>query len=214
MDFKATYRTTAAFVFIFALSVCARAQEEAPKFEVGAQFTSIGVNDDGSLVVPGCLSCGTFYYKGVGGRFTYNVNDHLAVETEVNFFLDENRGHVSRKVGGKPMQALFGVKAGKRFGRVGVFAKARPGVLSFSGAIHDGLGLGTLFDVRFARRTHFNLDVGGVFEVYPSRRVVLRVDAGDTIVRYGDERVPGTDFSFEGDTRHSFQFNTGVGFRF
>lgn len=214
MSIKSTLKLTAALAFLFTVCVRAGAQEEAaPKFEVGAQFTSIGVDDD-PRAEPGCLTCDTFFYKGVGGRFTYNVNDSLAVETEVNFFLDEHRGYTSRRVGGKPLQALFGVKAGKRFGRVGVFAKARPGVLSFSGAIHDGIGLGTLFDVRFARRTHFNLDVGGVFEVYPSRKVVLRVDAGDTIVRYGDERVPGTDFSFKGHTGHSFQFGSGVGFRF
>lgn len=211
MDFKSTFKTAAAFVFIFVVSVCARAQEEAPRFEVGAQFTSIGVDDDGQDI-PGCPFCGTFVYKGVGGRFAYNVNDSLAVETEVNFFLNENPGYTSRRVGGKPVQALLGVKAGRRFGRVGVFGKARPGVISYSGVVANGLG-GTL-DPVLARRTHFNLDVGGVFEVYPSRRVVLRVDAGDTIVRYGEENLPGAQIPFEGATRHNFQFNTGVGFRF
>jgi hypothetical protein len=212
MDFKSTFRIAAAFIFIFLICVRARAQEEAPKFEVGAQFTSIGVDDDGRDI-PGCLTCDTFVYKGVGGRFTYNVNDSLAVETEVNFFLNENRGYTSRRVGGKPVQALLGVKAGKRFERVGVFGKVRPGVISFSRVISSGLGGGPLLP-DLSRRTHFNLDVGGVFEVYPSRSVVFRVDAGDTIVRYGEENLPGAQIPFEGETRHNFQFNAGVGFRF
>jgi hypothetical protein len=141
------------------------------------------------------------------------VNDSFAVETEVNFFLDENRGYTSRRVGGKPVQALFGVKAGKRFERVGVFGKVRPGVISFGRVISSGLGGGPVLP-DFSRRTHFNLDVGGVFEVYPSRKVVFRVDAGDTLVHYGEENLPGALSAFPGETRHNFQFNAGAGFRF
>jgi len=206
------FKLTAAFVLLFALGGRARAQEEAPKFEVGAQFSSIGVDDD-PRAEPGCLTCDTYFYKGVGGRFTYNVNDSFAVETEVNFFLDENAGYISRRVGGKPVQALLGVKAGKRFERVGFFGKVRPGVISFSRVISSGIGGGPLL-ADFSRRTHFNLDVGGVFEVYPSRKVVLRVDAGDTIVHYGEEQIPGALSAFPGATRHNFQFSSGAGFRF
>ena len=109
MKIKSTFKLTAAVLCLFALGIHARAQEEgAPRFEVGAQFSAIAVNDDPPNV-PGCAACDTFVYKGVGGRFTYNVNDHLAVETEVNFFLNENVGYTSRRVGGRPVQALFGV---------------------------------------------------------------------------------------------------------
>src|SRR5215212_940274 len=213
MNLKATFKLAAAFVFLFALCVRAQAQEEeAPKFEVGAQFTSIALDDNASKL-PICDDCDEFVYKGVGGRFTYNVNDHLAVETEVNFFLNENPRYTSRRVGGKPVQALFGVKAGRRFERVGVFGKVRPGFISFSEVISLGLGGGPLLP-EFSRRTHFNLDLGGVFEVYPSRKVVLRVDAGDTIVRYGEEQLPGALSPFPGETRHNCPLSAGVGFRF
>lgn len=211
MKIKSTSKLTAAVLCLFALGAYARAQEEgAPRFEVAAQFSAIAIDDDPG-VIPGCPACDTFVYKGVGGRFTYNVNDHLAVETEVNFFLNENRGYTSRRVGGKPVQALFGVKAGRRFGRAGVFAKARPGVISFGDTIDFAVGVGS---GPLTRTTHFNLDVGGVFEVYPSRGVVLRVDAGDTIIRYGEDRPAGALSAFEGDTRHNFQIKAGVGFRF
>lgn len=212
MNLRSTLRPAVAFLSLLTLGVGARAQEAAPKFEVGAQFTSVALDDNASKL-PICDACDEFVYKGVGGRFTYNVNDGLAVETEVNFFLNENRSYTSRRVGGRPVQALFGVKAGRRFGRVGVFGKVRPGVISFSRAISSGIGGGPLLP-DFSRRTHFNLDLGGVFEVYPSRRVVFRVDAGDTVVRYGGESLPGALSSFPGETRHNFQANAGVGFRF
>lgn len=213
MYLKSTWKLTAALGFLFMMCVRAGAQEEAaPKFEVGAQFTSIALDDNASNL-PVCNACDEFVYKGVGGRFTYNVNNHLAVETEVNFFLDENPRYISRRVGGKPVQALFGLKAGKRFGRVGVFGKARPGVISFSRVISSGIGGGPIL-ADFSRRTHFNLDLGGVFEVYPSRKVVLRVDAGDTIVHYGEEQTPGALSASPGETRHNFQLNAGAGFRF
>lgn len=210
MNLKSTLKLAAALTFLSVMCGQARAQEEAPKFEVGAQFSSIDVDDNPSDF-SFCNSCDEFVYRGVGGRFTYNVNDGLAVETEVNFFLNRNEGYTSRRVGGRPVQALFGVKAGRRFGRVGFFGKARPGVISFSEPLSYGLGFS---NSTVMRRTHFNLDVGGVFEVYPSRGVLLRFDAGDTLIRYGAENLGGAVSGVEGDTRHNFQFSTGVGFRF
>jgi len=210
MQTKTTFGLSAALVCLFALGGRAEAQTEAPKFEVGAQFTAIAIDDDPSNNTLCGDPCDTFVYKGAGGRFTYNLNDSFAVETGVNFF-NENQSFTSRRVGGKPVQALFGVKAGRRFERVGVFGKVRPGFLSFSRTISSGLG-GIGPD--YSRKTHFNLDVGGVFEVYPSRRVVLRVDAGDTIIRYGEEQLAGALSAFEGETRHNFQVNAGVGYRF
>jgi hypothetical protein len=208
---KSTLKLSAAFIFIFALCAHAHAQEEAPKYEVGAQFSSIDVDDNPNDFSALCNDCDQFVYRGVGGRFTYNLNDSLAVETEVNFFLDRNERYTSRRVGGRPVQALFGVKAGRRFRRVGLFGKARPGVISFGDTLSYGLGISSGL---LMRRTHFNLDLGGVFEVYPARGVVLRFDAGDTLIRYGAENLAGAVSGFEDETRHNFQFSTGVGFRF
>lgn len=211
MLIKRALALTASLLFLSAVALRAQAQTDAPKFEVGAQFSALPVNEepsDDSL----CPACGTFVYTGVGGRFTYNLNDSLALDSEVNFFLRENRGLVSRRVGGRPVQGLFGVKAGRRFRRVGLFAKARPGFLSFSKAISSGLGD---FDLRLSRRTHFNVDVGGVVEFYASRKVAVRLDAGDTIIRYAGENIEGALSPIStAFTRHNFQFGAGMVFRF
>jgi hypothetical protein len=92
--------------------------QQKDSFEVGAQFTS--------------LTPGAKREVGVGGRFGYNVTDHLAIETEVNYFPSSStRGFAP---GGNILQGQFGLKAGKRWNRFGVFAKARPGFVSFDGA--------------------------------------------------------------------------------
>jgi hypothetical protein len=45
------------------------------------------------------------------------------------------------------------------------------------------------------------------------------MDFGDTIIRYGEYAVPGFPVSMPifrrpPETRHNFQFNAGIGFRF
>ena len=142
---------------------------------------------------------------GDGGRFTYNVTDYLAIDTAVNYFstseVDLNR-----------TQGLFGIKAGKRFGRTpfGLFAKARPGLMRFHGERRPGVTVdGT---------TKFALDLGSVVEFYPSKRTIVRIDVGDTIIFYNDETIrilslPGGPQQQLGTTHH-LQTSFGFGFRF
>lgn len=190
----------------------AGAQTRAPKFEAGAQFSSVSIDDPTDDSLSACNGCDAFVYKGIGGRFTYNLNDSVAFDSEVNFFLDEERRRVSRVVGGHPLEGLFGVKAGKRFRRVGVFAKARPGFVSFSRTIRFPLGVGV---GPLSRTTHFAADLGGVVEFYPSRKFLVRADAGDTIIHYGEETLAGTTSPIvRATTTHNFQFSAGVGWRF
>jgi hypothetical protein len=211
MLLRRKFALVSALLFLFALASRSQAQTDTPKFEAGVQFSALPINEDPSDDSL-CLACGTFVYTGVGGRFTYNLNDNLALDSEVNFFLRDNRGLISRRAGGRPVQGLFGVKAGKRFRKVGVFAKARPGFLSFSKTISSGLGE---FDLRLARKTHFNVDVGGVLEFYASRKMAVRLDAGDTIIRYGGENVAGASIPIStATTKHNFEFGAGMMFRF
>ena len=205
-------RLTLISTMLLMLIVCSQAkgQDEVPKFELGVHFSALPLDDDptnNSI----CQVCDTFTYTGVGGRFTYNLSNSLALESEMNFFLRENNRMRSRRVGGLPVQGLFGVKAGKRFDKIGVFGKVRPGFLSFSDTVQSGLGE---FSNDFFRRTHFNLDVGGVLEFYPSRRIVIRADVGDTIIWYREENLAGALSPISGNTTHNLQFNVGVGFRF
>jgi hypothetical protein len=197
---------------LFVFGGKAEGQTTAPKSELGVHFSALAINDPTNDFLISCQSCDTFVYTGIGGRFTYNLNDSLAIDSELNFFTRENRKNTSRVVGGKPIEGLFGLKVGKRFERAGVFGKVRPGFLSFSHTISSGLGgIGT----PFSRRTHLAVDVGGVFELYPSHKVLVRVDVGDTIIRYGEENVEGGLIPVvNASTRHSLQFSAGVGYRF
>ena len=219
--YKSAFFTTAALVFtlLFA-SASARAQaHDAPKVEVGAQFSSL------SITPPNLF--GTENATGFGGRVTYNLTDHLAVEAEGNFYpTGLTQSYVT---GGKAEQMQFGLKVGKRFEKFGVFAKARPGFVSFDKTlmvtqtplVPGGFDIVNTFTSE--RKTHFSTDVGGVLELYPSRRVLVRFDFGDTLIRYGehDEVEPpflapsgGTIFKAPAEFKHNFQFTAGVAYRF
>ncbi len=200
------------------LCITASAQSTGKKLEIGAQFTSLTLyppDFDGFPRTNGSE-------PGFGGRITYNINDKIAVESELNFFPTNN---VFQFLGdGHAIQGQFGVKAGKRFEHFGVFGKARPGFLSIGdvfsivpGSTIIGSGF-PLPNARIARKAYFTTDVGGVFELYPSRRTIVRFDAGDTIARFG----PGFEHSpsnfnnliaVPAKISHSFQFTVGVGFR-
>jgi hypothetical protein len=211
-------------VLLCASSWLAQAQtpsdEDVPRYEIGAQFTSITKpNYDGGHTE-----------IGAGARFTFNLNRSIALEAVGNFFphkcsscgaAGDNNGNIT--------QGLFGVKAGKRFKRWGIFAKGRPGFVSFSQGdskyVNTGAGGPFPFEFRHHRLTNFAFDLGGVLEFYPSKRIVTRFDAGDTMIKYrsretnfiGFDPITGVTlipFTIPGETRHNFQFSAGVGFRF
>jgi len=216
-------RSSVTAVIISLLALCsyeARAQTkqsaDLPKYEVGVDFSSLSLNYGTTL-------------PGLGGRFTYNLNKRVALEAAGYFFPGkcdscpgEITGHVS--------EGLFGVKAGQRFKKWGIFGKVRPGVLSLSKGAVDFLptGAGNIYPytVNIHSQTNFALDLGGVLEFSPSKRIVLRFDGGDTIIHYGRRTAnfPSQDmntgvislvpFTIQGYTRQSFQFTAGVGFRF
>jgi hypothetical protein len=207
---------TASALLLF--PAAARAQkQDAPKFEVGAEFSSL------SLRSPDFA--GTQDAAGGGARFTYNMTDSFALEAAAYSY--RRLRFPDSAVGGNPAQVQFGVKAGRRFGRFGLFAKARPGFLLFSDVpVLVGTQVLNFGGEQFVvpvfknrRETHFSTEAGGVLEFYPSRRLVTRFDFGDTIIRYGARRAqfftdPATSITLPAETRHNFQFTAGVGFRF
>jgi hypothetical protein len=155
--------------------------EKVPTYEVGGQIFSFGSDDLG-------------YGWGAGGRFTYNLNNYIALDSEVNFFLpDEGPAYAT--------QGLFGIKAGKRTKYVGIFAKARP-------------GFQTNLLVNGRDQARLALEVGGVAEFYPNRHVVLRFDAGDVIIPFGNDVVGRGFFAQRPGTTHNAQFSLGVSIRF
>ena len=154
---------------------------KVPTYEIGGQIFSFNGHDLG-------------FGWGAGGRFTYNLNNLVALDSEVNFFLpDEGPAYAT--------QGLFGIKAGKRTKYFGVFAKARP-------------GFQTNFVVNDREQARFALDVGGVAEFYPNRHLALRFDAGDVIIPFGNNVVGQGLFAQRLGTTHNFQYSLGVAVRF
>src|SRR5438132_8141495 len=205
----------AACLVLFTLQVKAQTKPstELPKYEVGADFTTFTIN-------------GNQVELGAGGRFTYNLNKSFAVEA-AGYFSPGTCDSCPGQVTGRIAEGLFGVKAGKRFSKVGIFAKARPGFMTVGKGYFDYL-LNSGGFVTFVphRTTPFALDLGGVFEFYPSKKVVLRADLGDTILRYPRHSFIGFNVDpvtfpltqaqriQPAYTTHNTQFILGVGFRF
>jgi hypothetical protein len=196
--------------------------EEVPKFEVGLHFTSITKpNYNGGATEP-----------GIGARFTFNLNRSVALEAVGNFF-PHSCNYCGGNIGdnsGIIKQGLFGVKAGKRFEKWGIFAKARPGVVTFGqgNTIYTINGTGPSASVHVQRTgvSHFATDLGGIMEFYPSKHIVTRFEAGDTLIHYASRQSnfisfdPTTNsptlipFTTRSETRHNFQFAAGIGWRF
>ena len=205
--------TKRALIMILLITSAEVRSQTADKVEVGVQFTS--------LTLP-ANQYYNFTEPGFGGRVTYNLNDNLALEGEVNFFPNQN---VFGSLGeGRGVQAQFGVKAGKRYKNFGVFAKARPGFLTLGdvfsyqpGTAISVFGNPTL-NTRLGRETHFTTDLGGVLEFYPSPKTIVRFDAGDTILRFGPHLEPDPInyrqlVELPSRIKHNFQITAGVGFR-
>ena len=188
-----------------------------PRYEAAVEFSSLGRDGIG----------GTRNEAGVGARFTVNLNEMFALEAAGYIF---PRRCFECLEAGRMTQAVGGVKVGKRFDTWGVFAKARPGVVSFSEA--QIVSFVTVvppalfpFGLERERVTSFATDVGGVVEFYPSRRIVTRFDVGDTIIHFTKRTGDVVIFDGTGGTQvipvtrparteHEFQFNASVGFRF
>ena len=188
---------------------------DVPKYEVAAEFSSLDRDNFGGSDA------------GLGARFTFNLNKTFSLETAVYHF---PRNCFSCEHNGTITEAFGGLKVGKRFEKWGIFAKGRPGVVSFSrGAFNLVPAPGQPsfpFDFEFSRVNSFAVDAGAVLEFYPSKRIVTRFDFGDTIMHFKRRNLntvlfdPVTDISIPvqipvpARTSHSFQFITSVGFRF
>ena len=133
-----------------------------------------------------------------GGRVSIHTWRFLDAEVEVNRF----------PIGGAASsypatQALFGLRAGRRIGNLGVYGKLRPRFISFdSNQYVPALG----------RRAA--LDAGGILELYSRHHIAGRMDFGDTVVWYGKDLVipsiSGVGGSVTAGTRHQLQWSVGL----
>jgi len=174
---------------------------DAHKAEVGVLYTGVNLEGFGETI------------NGLGGRFGYNFNKNLALDTEFSFFPET---HLGNSQFGQKTQAFAGVRAGARSRYVGAFVKARPGVM-FIGEVTSGFNCSSsgLGQTCHPSHNNFAFDAGGVLEFYPSSRAIVRLDAGDTIVRIRNATagVIGSPVTTS-DTTHNFQFSVGFGYRF
>jgi hypothetical protein len=123
----------------------------------------------------------------------------IATDLELTYYPENPSGNFGETA------ALFGVRAGRQFDRIGLFVKGRPGLMHFGGGY---------FDLRLDRKTFFIVDVGGVVEFYPTPRTFLRIDAGDTVIYFGSARLFNRLNPDPLGTVHNFQPGFGFGFRF
>ncbi|MGZ8845544.1 MAG: hypothetical protein ACXW3C_03685 [Pyrinomonadaceae bacterium] len=207
-------------VFLILISPQTNAQDNGSvkdrKFEVGGDISTVTF---GSGITE----------LGVGGRFTYNLNSHVALEAAGYYF--PNNCNFCGRNSGRVSEGLFGVKIGKRFNKWGIFGKVRPGVLSFSKGQFDIVSLTSstvpLSFVTVEKRLNtFAIDVGGVLEFYPTKRIITRMDFGVTGNHYGSrttnfpvlDPVTGTyslrPFTTPAQNLGTLQLTFGIGYRF
>jgi hypothetical protein len=193
------------------------------KLEIGAQFTSLNLRETSEAFTTNRI-IETFVFgnnnqSGVGARIGYNITPHISAEVQGDYYPGDIGIFFGMPAGGRTFQIQAGPKFGKRFEKFGVFAKARPGVISFSNTfIFDGFEPPPFFILQFhfGRVTHFSLDAGGVLEFYATPRLFARFDCGDTMIRYGP-RLLGffpTPMKSPSTVTHNLQLSAGVGFRF
>ena len=135
---------------------------------------------------------------GVGVGFSYAAFFPLiAIDAEVNQFSTSPSGNFGAT------QGFLGLRAGIRVGKLGLFAKVRPGFIQFE----DGASKG-----RLTSRTEFNLDVGGGLEYDLLPHLGVRADLAEVIIPFGNAMLlagPGV-VGVPLGTQHNFQAEVGV----
>lgn len=203
-------RPVAVGVLCVAGGASAAAAQTAPsRVEVGGQFNVLRLSDSADT------------NTGFGGRVTVNLTRWLGLEGEYQFVPNDEITLASVQPDGRTAglrydrrrsTALFGVRAGYRSERVGVFAKARPGVTSLSDrgveCLGDVCALMLLAVPEY--RPEFAIDLGGVVEVYPSPRWVVRADVGTLIIDHRGSAPP----CGAACTTSNLAMSVGVGVRF
>jgi Outer membrane protein beta-barrel domain len=201
-------------VCLVVISATASAQVEEKRFEVGSVLTVISLTDFQTRLFP-TTGVGNNVVTGLGGRLTFNFDKHFAIDAEASFFPE---AHLNNEEFGQKLQGFIGVKAGVRKKRVGVFAKARPGVMWFGEFPMRGSCTTTSFGsvCGVAHEKDFAMDIGGVVEFYPADRAIIRADIGDTIISY-----PMRTFGqfnnltvLNAQTKNNLQISVGFGWRF
>lgn len=188
----------------------AAAQPAADRFEVAANLNVLRLSDFDATSA------------GIGGRVSFDLTRHAALEGELAFFPKDRIVQPPFPTAFGPFQianerrrmaVLAGLKVGTRGERFGVFAKARPGVtrLIDRGTACEGPGCATILIARSTYRSEFAFDFGGGVELYPTARTVARFEMGDTFIRHRSSAPPCPASQC---TSHNLSSRLGFGYRF
>jgi hypothetical protein len=181
-------------------------------FSVGAYF-ALQIREQTLISNAPALGGGGAWIEIPGWRFlSFDV---------IAFDIPHDDHTAGKQDGGTAFAAFAGPKIGFHSNKMGIFAKARPGVTRFS-RTQSSLTLSDSgqFTSVWHPQYQFSLDTGAVFEYTPVKHVVIRLEAGDDLIFYhahniaydypedsGIETVPATH-------RSSMLFLAGLGWRF
>ena len=206
-------KTQPCVVMVIAAVVClaaapASAQTEVRRLEIGGHFSTLQIGDAGNT------------NAGLGGRVSYEFLPWLALEGDLSYFpndrLDIDSGVSSlalkTQYSRRRLEGFVGPKIGVRGGKLGAFAKVRPG---FTHLIDKGMNcVGEMCALAlFARPEYdpeFALDIGGIVEFYPTERTVARFDLGTTAIFHRSSYAPPCREC----TTQNFSTSLGMGFKF
>jgi hypothetical protein len=173
---------------LFWAASMAYAQDDSPKFDASFQLAVLDMRESiGEKPL------------GLGGRFGYRFSSLLHLDGEVMYFPENPSGNFGETL------ALGGIRAGREFYAVGVFAKARAGVINFGGGD---------FNSHLSEKTHPALDLGVILEYYASRHLILRMDIGDCIIPFGGTAYQSIHGLKSLDTTHNLLAEFGIGIHF
>lgn len=138
---------------------------------------------------------------GIGGRVGYELLPFLFLDGEAMHFPENPSGNFGQTL------VLGGIRLGKNFDRIGIYAKARSGVVHFGGGD---------FGMRMADKTHPAVDLGGIVEYHVNKNVFVRVDMGECIILFDNSPYrsaisPGVARL---GTKHNLLAEFGIGVRF
>jgi hypothetical protein len=206
---KSAYRIIPLAALLISTVHAGTVQAQAPaRMEFGALFSALRLEDFNAV------------NSGIGGRFSYDLTGWAAVDLEFRFFPQDSARLRSRGLSNSEFQltyerrrseALFGVKTGWRGERVGLFAKARPGItrLSHTGFDCDGEMCALILVAAPVYKTEPAIDLGGVVEFYPTARTVARFDVGDLLIRQRSSPAPCRNC-----VTNNFSSSAGISWRF
>jgi len=153
------------------------------RFEVGTSTTALRIASETS----NCGGCPAAKWA-IGPSFTFNLNQHFALDASANVFPKGTEG-TSDAYGGHLTEVLGGLKATLRGSRFALFTKARPGFVSWSHTVKDVEFLRnpprSIEDIQlsFARKNLFALNLMGGIEYALTPRVSVSSELGDTLIR-------------------------------